>query len=76
MKTLSSFLIIVESEYKKIFAIFVPHQFKNTTRKSTGNQLAFYWINDDELVTCINSKNPGFRSDSKEFIEIYGRLSI
>ncbi len=53
MKTYKSFLIIVESEYKKIFAFFVPHKFEATTYwKSTGNQLVFYWINDDQLVTC------------------------
>ncbi len=58
MKTFNSFLIIVESEYQKIFAYFVPHKFEATKDKSTGTQLAFYWINDDQLVTCIHSEGP------------------
>jgi hypothetical protein len=55
MKTFNSFLIIVETDYQKKFAFFVPNKFEYATNlKSTSTQLAFYWINDDQLVTCIN----------------------
>ena len=36
--------------------------------KSTGNQLGFYWINGDQLVTVINSVDPGFVSDDNRLI--------
>ncbi len=52
METFNSFFIIVESEYQKKFAYFVPHKFEYTNLKPTATQLAFYWINDDQLVTC------------------------
>ena len=72
MKTLNSSLIIVESDYQKIFAFFVPNKFEYTNQKSTGTQLLFYWINDDQLVTCTSKGITWFSSDDYEFIWING----
>ncbi len=64
METFNSFLIIVESEYQKKFAFFVPNKFEYIRYNiSNSKQLAFYWINDDELVTCIKSMDPEFSSN-------------
>ena len=57
METFNSFLIIVESEYQKKFAFFVPNKFEYITNlKPTNTQLLFYWINDNQLVTCTRSE--------------------
>ena len=72
METFNSFLIIVESEYQKKFAFFVPNKFEYTNQKSTGTQLLFYWINDDQLVTCTSKGITWFSSDDYSFIWISG----
>ena len=63
----------MRSNFGKEFAFYIPHKFKEANdRKSIVEQLLFYWINGDELVTCTNSKNAWFRSDDDSFIVIDG----
>ncbi len=38
------------------------------------NQLGFYWINGDQLVTVKNSKVPGFKSNDECLVQIYGMM--
>ncbi len=55
------FLIIIRSNFGKEFAFYIPHKFEEIKNdKFTGNHLAFYWINGDQLVTVTNSKYPRF----------------
>jgi hypothetical protein len=61
-KDFNSFLVIILSEHNKAFAVFVPYRFEKIKWKLTDKQTAFYWINDDELVKCENSRDPRFYS--------------
>ncbi len=50
----NSFFIIVRSNFGKEFAFYIPHKFEEETKmKSEDNNLGFYWINGDQLVTVI-----------------------
>ena len=65
----NGFLIILRNNYGKEFAFYVPHQFKEAKeRKFTGDQLGFYWINGDQLVTATNSSNSESRSNKPWFV--------
>jgi hypothetical protein len=44
MKSYNSFLVIIESEYFKQFAFFVPTKFRKTDNANTIDQLLFYNI--------------------------------
>ncbi len=61
----NGFLIILKSNFGKVFAFYIPSKFEETNYKLTDKQLGFYWINGDQLVTMTNSKNPVFRSTDK-----------
>ena len=54
-KDYNGILLIIKSYSDKKFAYFIPNRFEETgkDRIKTGRQLCFYWINDDELVTCM-----------------------
>ena len=45
-KNFNSFLLIVLSDHKKAFAIFIPHRFEKTGWGKPSTSFAFYWIND------------------------------
>ncbi len=65
------------SEHNKAFAFFVPDRFQQTSYgKTTSKQIAFYWINDDYLVTSKRSDKTWFCSSDHSFIEILGALNI
>ncbi len=76
MKTFNSFLIIVESGYRKKFAFFVPIKFEATFLNKPITQLAFYYINDDQLITCTRSKDFKFLPADYLFIWISGVIQI
>ncbi len=61
-KNFNSFLVIILSDYNKAFAIFFPTRFEKTAGLVTDTQLCFYWINDDQLVTCSNPDDSWFES--------------
>ena len=51
----------------------MPYKFQKATDwVEIQKYLFWYWINKDELISCINSYNSGFRSDDFYFIEIDG----
>ena len=55
----------------------MPHRLeKADDLKSTGKQLAFYWINDNQLVTLSNAADPEFLSDDDKLIRIYSGMYI
>ena len=62
----SSTLVIIRSNFDKEFVFFIPNRLEETyDSEITGDLLAFYWINDDQLVTTKNSFEPEFSSNSK-----------
>ena len=38
--------------------------------------MAFYWIDNDELITSIKKSEAGFESDFTDLIQIYDGLRI
>ena len=44
--------------------------------KKTDEQLVFYWINDDQLVTCTSLNHPSFTSNDKYFIDLGRGMNI
>ena len=61
MKPFNSFLVFIESEFKKIFGYFIPCKFEITGWKKTEQQFCFYYINDNqELITCSRTSDPEF----------------
>ena len=70
----NAFLIFVRSENKKTFGFFIPSKFESTDYdlKKTGTQLAFYWIDNDQLVTCQSTDNPIYKSNDHRLITIRG----
>ena len=52
--------------------------FRTNDSRETGTQLAFYWINGDELVTCQTGieNYGGFESDNFSLIKISGGITI
>ncbi len=63
----------MRSNFEKEFAFYIPHKFEEAKEKKfTGNQLGFYWINGDQLVTVTSLKNSWFKSNDDYFIWIYG----
>jgi len=38
--------------------------------------MAFYWIDNDKLITCIKESVSGFESDFTDLIQIYDGLRI
>ena len=63
-------IIILKSNYDKEFVFFIPSVLKKTNLNNTGKQIALYWINDDELVTCSQSHEPRIWSNDDNFIVI------
>ena len=60
----------------KDVAFYIPARFEATNNfKKTGTILAFYWLNNGELITC-KSQNTGYTSINCTFIGIFGALSI
>ena len=57
------FLMLVSTNYSKVFGIFVPSNFKTRGYHWTNKPiLAFYWIeNNSELVTSKRKDNPIYR---------------
>ena len=48
---------------KKQFAFLIPHKLIKTLFQKTEKQYAWYWINDDKLITCHTfTSDPGFVS--------------
>ena len=65
--------MIVRSNFGKEFAYYIPHKFEESKEwKSSGNHLAFYWINGDQIVTVTNSENNYFKSNDECFIWTFG----
>ncbi len=61
-------LLIVRSNYNKEFVYFIPSKFQKARGLITGKQYAFYWINNNQLITCMNEKHCVFFSTDKYFI--------
>ena len=69
-------LVIVRTHFDKEFAFFIPHNLEETCNfKKTSEILSFYWINNDELITCTSS-NSGFDSTNDTLIGIFGAMTI
>ena len=65
----------MRSNFGKEFAFYIPDKFEEAKEdKSTDNQLGFYWINGDQLVTVTNPNKAWFVSDSSKFIWIPGLI--
>ena len=64
---------MVKSDYGRTFGFFVPTKFEE--RKvfiGTDKQLAFYWINDDKLITAVKSSDPLFYSNDEGLVVLFG----
>lgn len=70
----NAFLLFVRSENEKTFGFFIPSKFESTgyDLKKTDNQLAFYWIDDEKLVTCQSTFNPIYKSNDHRLITLRG----
>ena len=75
-KDFKSFLVILQSNFDKSFGFFVSEKLKKTNQIKTKKQLAFYFINGNQLITCQTSFKPYFLSNDEFFIGISSGMGI
>ncbi len=74
MKIYQGFIVAVKTDFAKNIAFYFPLYSNDTLRKVTQNQLGFYWINGDKLVTVTNSDYSDYESNDDYFIWIEGMI--
>jgi len=71
--------MLIKSDSDKSFGYFIPSNldFKDEKFIKTRKQLAFYWINNSELVTCVSKEDEAkIFSNEHNFILLEWRMSI
>ena len=52
MESYNGFIVAIRSDHGKIFAFYIPCKFQKAEGVATSTQLCWYWINQQQLVTC------------------------
>lgn len=65
-------IVIVRSNFDKEFAYFMPDRLEEQGFKETDLQLAFYWIDKTQLITCKSKEQHSFFQSGGQFNTFIG----